>query len=275
MKKLVPVLGAVVLLIAFSSITLAQKAHRGWPFVGTRTFCDTFDVDRSKVPGGRSPKVLVSIRKDGFTTVKTDIYGEGYGDTGTLFGKPYTFSGKVNAKWVVKRSSDTFLVLKSTTTVSYSFGQDGFDMKMCEAPPKESNHAQLAPSVVTDAVLVFSDTQARSSPAKFDFLVGEWEARTSSNHYRMRVEWDKDNNQFRGFLTKQGEVSAAVGFRVGEHVWTAQPIGEPDIVVELQKWRSGSNGASTRVEWKIGEVDIERSSANALVTSITEFSRVK
>lgn len=148
MKKLVPVLGAVVLLIAFSTLTLAQKAHRGLPFVGTRTFCDAFDVDWSKAPEGRPPKVIVSIRKDGFATVKTDIYGEGYSDTGTLFGKLYTFSGKLNAKWEVKRNSDTFLVVKSATTVSYLIGQDGFDMKMCETPPKKSNHAQRTPAVL-------------------------------------------------------------------------------------------------------------------------------
>ncbi len=124
---------------------------------------------------------------------------------------------------------------------------------------------------------LFSGIQAQSSspPGKFSFLVGEWEARTPSNHYRMRVEWDKERNQFRGFLTKQGQTSAEVGFRVGEHVWTAQPIGDPDIVVELQKWRSGWGGTTTKVEWKIGEVDIERSSDNTLVTTTTEFSRVK
>lgn len=135
--------------------------------------------------------------------------------------------------------------------------------------------AMFALALICQLSLV-SNTQAQfSPPPKFSFLVGDWEARTPTNHYRMRVEWDKERNQFRGFLTKQGEISAAVGFRVGEHVWTAQAIGEPDIVIELQKWRTGSNSASTNVEWKIGKVDIERSSVNALVTSITEFSKVK
>jgi hypothetical protein len=74
---------------------------------------------------------------------------------------------------------------------------------------------------------------------------------------------------------KAGGASAAVGFRVGEQVWTAQPIGEPDVVIELQKWRTGSQGASTKVEWKLGEVQINLSSANTLVTTTAEFSKVR
>lgn len=147
MKKLTTVPGALLLLIAFSTLTFAQNPQRGLPFLGTRTFCDASNLDRSKTPGGRSPKVIVSIRKDGFATVKTDIYGEGYNDTDTLFGKPYTFSGKLSAKWIVKRNFDTFLVVKSATTVSYAFGQDGFDMKMCETPPEEDNQAELTRAV--------------------------------------------------------------------------------------------------------------------------------
>lgn len=91
----------------------------------------------------------------------------------------------------------------------------------------------------------------------------------------MRVEWDQERSPFRGILTKLGELSTAVGFQIGEHVWTAQPIGEPDVVIDLQKWRTGSQEASTKVEWKIGEVQINLSSANALVTTTAEFSKVR
>ena len=118
-----------------------------------------------------------------------------------------------------------------------------------------------------------SSIQAQSSPpTKLAFLIGEWEARSPTNYYRMRVEWDKDRNQFRGFLTKQGKDLAIVGFRIGEYVWVAQPIGDPDIVIELQKRRDWSTGAQT---WAIGEVDMEQSSSNALVTTHGEFSKVK
>ena len=123
---------------------------------------------------------------------------------------------------------------------------------------------------------IFSVTQAQSSPpAKFEFLVGEWEARIPTNRYRMRTEWNREKNQFRGFLTKQGDGSADVGFRMGEHIWTAQPIWEPDLLIEVQKWRSGSGGTSIGVEWRIGEVDIKQSSGNVLVTTTAEFSKVR
>ena len=123
---------------------------------------------------------------------------------------------------------------------------------------------------------MFGHAQVPSSPpARLAFMVGEWEARIATNHYRIRVQWDKERNQFRGFLTKNGEDSASVGFRVGEHVWTALPIDEPDIVIELQKLRSGANGTSTKVVWRIGEVDLKQSSGNALVTTTAKFRKVE
>jgi hypothetical protein len=118
--------------------------------------------------------------------------------------------------------------------------------------------------------------QQDDSPGKkLRFLIGEWKAQLPGNHFRMRVEWDSKKKQFKGFLTKQGVVSADVGFTVGEHVWTAQPISEPCILVEVQKWRSGSAGVSTKFEWKVGTVNLEKSSEKELFTSTAMFVKVK
>jgi len=112
-----------------------------------------------------------------------------------------------------------------------------------------------------------------SYPAKFAFLIGEWESLTPGNHYRMRVDWDSPNKQFRGYLTKQGQTSENVGFRLGELVWIAEPSGE-HIFNERQEWRWGANGVPSRYEWRNGNFDVERSTLDHLVSS-QQFMRVR
>ena len=115
-----------------------------------------------------------------------------------------------------------------------------------------------------------------SAPPRFAFLIGEWECVASGYHYRMHVHWDTSSKQLRGSLAKQGEGSASVGFHLGEHVWTAVPIGEPNILVELQKFRGGANGASSSSEWRIGKADLEQSSADHFVSfTSAEFRKVQ
>jgi hypothetical protein len=112
-----------------------------------------------------------------------------------------------------------------------------------------------------------------SYPAKFAFLIGEWECLAPKNHFRMRVDWDSPNKEFKGYLTKQGEVSENVGYQLGELVWIAEPSGE-HIFIERQKWRSGANGKPSGYEWRNGNFDVGRSSLDSLVTS-NEFTRVR
>jgi uncharacterized RDD family membrane protein YckC len=119
-----------------------------------------------------------------------------------------------------------------------------------------------------------SDSAARLRPyaLQFAFLIGEWESQTPGNHYRMRVAWDSPSKQFRGYLTKQGQVSENVGFQLGELVWTAVPRGER-MFTEQQKWRYGANRLPTDYQWRNGNFDVERSSPDHLV-SFQEFMRV-
>jgi hypothetical protein len=89
----------------------------------------------------------------------------------------------------------------------------------------------------------------------------------------MRVDWDSTNKQFRGYLTKQGQVSENVGFRLGELVWTAEPSGE-HMFIERQELRSGANRTSSDYVWRNGNFDVERSSHDSLISS-QEFVRVR
>jgi hypothetical protein len=117
-----------------------------------------------------------------------------------------------------------------------------------------------------------------SSPAPADarraFLLGTWEAQIPGNYYHMRVSWNQEVQWYEGILALQGEASENVGFILGEPVWRAVPRGNPVIMREEQKWRSGSNGLSTNVWWSSGTVYLDKSSQDELVTSTAIFRRV-
>ena len=128
--------------------------------------------------------------------------------------------------------------------------------------------------LVTQVFIARATAQA-PAPAKYSFLAGEWEAVTSGNRWRMWVDWDGGKQQFRGVLTKQGEASANVGFKMGEHVWTGIPVGDPDVVVTLQKYRTGANGVSSGASWESGNLNLEKSSSDDLVNFDIEFRRIR
>ncbi len=116
----------------------------------------------------------------------------------------------------------------------------------------------------------------KSQTPAASLLIGEWEAQGQpDNLYRMRVEWNSEQEEFKGFLTQQGKMSEFVGFTLGEHVWTATPTSDPNILAEEQKWRSGSDGVSTEVTWTTGTVDLTKCSADELVSTQFAFKRVK
>jgi hypothetical protein len=94
----------------------------------------------------------------------------------------------------------------------------------------------------------------------------------------MKVTFNSVANQYEGVLTKLGPTSKNVGFSVGELVWKATLStnykGET-VLLEQQKFRFGSNGISTRYEWRQGIIDLANSNANKLVTSTGILYRVK
>src|SRR5262249_54863094 len=58
-----------------------------------------------------------------------------------------------------------------------------------------------------------------SPPPHLSFLIGTWEFQDGAQSH-MRIEWDKEEKLFKGFLTKPGVAPQNVGFSVGEHCWT-------------------------------------------------------
>lgn len=115
-------LTAIVMLI-LSSSSLAQSKL---PFIGTRTFC-------GEVEG---TSAIVTIRKDGYTTIKTNMH------TILANGKYKTVSGKLNSKGILN-VGDFMLTIKSGTDISVyeNPNQDYLDGKLCstnEVLPQES-----------------------------------------------------------------------------------------------------------------------------------------
>ena len=151
------------------------------------------------------------------------------------------------------------------TLREYSVGFTDLGNNAAPAGSSSRTAATAQPSAESPAPLA-------SYPAKFAFLIGEWECLTPGNHYRMRVDWDSPNKQFRGHLSKQGQASENVGFRLGELVWIAEPSGEHTFI-ERQELRRGANGIPSG-EWRNGNFDVERSSLDHLVSS-QEFMRVR
>lgn len=120
---------AVIVVFVLSSDSLAQGSL---PFIGTRTFCGD--------QGGTS--AIISIRNDGFTTVKTNMYGREIGDSGTYSFE--TFSGKLNAKGVLKD-----LTVWSPREITMEGGQDYITGKLCTA--QEINSVAFSPDGQTIA----------------------------------------------------------------------------------------------------------------------------
>jgi len=118
-----------------------------------------------------------------------------------------------------------------------------------------------------------AEPEAQNSyPPEFGFLIGEWESQSPGNLWHMRISWDSANKQFRGILTVQGEGSEAVGFQIGELVWTAEPTSQRALA-ERQKWRYGP----LNYEWRMGRIDLGQSSGDRWVSSANActFLRVR
>jgi hypothetical protein len=124
LQAVIVALTAVVFALIISGTSLAQSRL---PFTGTRTFCGSgFDKGLTTV---------VTISKDGFATVKTNIWTEPEGSF-------VTFSGKLSAKGIVRRKRDVYLQIKSAREVVMMGPQDQATCKFCdprEASPERSN----------------------------------------------------------------------------------------------------------------------------------------
>lgn len=161
MKRSAPLIRAVLLLIAFSTLTFAQRvAPSRLPFVDTRTFCGehSYRLPNSNQELKRKTKTIVTIRKNGFTTVKTNAYGPP--DTGTP--SPYwTFSGKLTAgkkgemhdtAMSVCDPGTGCLTFLSATHIIIDTEQSADEGELCasgEALPKKGNHSQRTPVLPT------------------------------------------------------------------------------------------------------------------------------
>lgn len=144
MKKLVPVLIGVLLLIAFSTLTFAQKVVPSrLPFTGTRTFCGIEQQGTTAV---------VCIREDGFTTVKTNMWGPEVGESRTF--RYITFSGTLNARGILRRNRDIYLQVKSPREIEMIAPQDYITGKLCtsrELPPEQRKDVQRTPAASPSA----------------------------------------------------------------------------------------------------------------------------
>jgi hypothetical protein len=104
---------AAIVMFVVSGLSLAQGRL---PFTGTRTFCGSgFD---------KGSTTVVSIGKDGIATVKTNIWTEPEGSY-------VTFSGKLNAKGILRRNRDIYLQVKSGSEIIMTGPQDYVTGKLC------------------------------------------------------------------------------------------------------------------------------------------------
>jgi hypothetical protein len=109
---------------------------------------------------------------------------------------------------------------------------------------------------------------AAAAPLPLRFLEGNWESQDPANRWRMTSAWNPAGGRFEGTLTQNGDLSASVGFTVGELVWTATPAAD-GTVREGQKFR----WSSAQHEWREGAVDVAQSTPERLVTSFSVFVR--
>ena len=104
----------VLLIVVGIMVALSGRspAHSRLPFIGTRVFCH----DPSK------ETTTVSIRRDGFTVVKTNLWNP----------RRETFSGKLDAKGILKRSSDGYYIQIKSASDIVMVGEQIEPAKLCE-----------------------------------------------------------------------------------------------------------------------------------------------
>jgi hypothetical protein len=121
---------ALMAVVVMFVISVTLRAQGRLPFTGTRTFCG-ISVDKGAT-------TVVSIRKDGFTTVKTNIWTEPEGSYVTFF-------GKLNAKGILRRDRDIYLQVNAASDIVMMGPQDYVTSKLSaprEAPSEGSNDAR-------------------------------------------------------------------------------------------------------------------------------------
>jgi uncharacterized caspase-like protein len=108
-----------------------------------------------------------------------------------------------------------------------------------------------------------------------DFLEGTWEYQIANSRAHIIVHWNPTTSQFEGVLSKQDRDTHAVGFTLGELVWKARLTDDPKRLQESQMFRTSLRGVSTGFKWLEGELNLERSSADELVSTFAKLRRVK
>lgn len=153
---------ALISFIVIFCMSVSLFAQNRLPFVGTRTFCGEI----------KGTTATISIRKDGYTTVKTNMVT---GLNTQLVSAPYeTYSGMLNAKGILKRGN-FILTIKSATDINvYEYpNQDYIDGKLCttnEVLPKESRDVQPTPK--TRSKTTFTQTYTEVSFVEVKDLEG-------------------------------------------------------------------------------------------------------
>lgn len=107
-----------------------------------------------------------------------------------------------------------------------------------------------------------------------DFMEGMWEYQMPDNYAHVQVYWNPKAAQYEGILMRHGKISQWVGFAIGEVVWRAKPTADPKRLEETQLTRVGSNGVSISQQWLEGEMNLDRSQPDELVTSFARLRRI-
>jgi len=108
-----------------------------------------------------------------------------------------------------------------------------------------------------------------------DFMEGTWEYQIDNSRAHIIVHWNPATSQFEGVLSKQDRGTHAVGFTLGELVWKARLTDDPKRLLESQMFRTSLKGVPTGFKWLEGEINLDRSSADELVTAFAKLRRIK
>lgn len=154
--------------------------------------------------------------------------------------------------------------------VKDSRDKDAFKSYLEQYP--EGRFASLAKVRMRELSTSPSATSQRTSAT--DFLEGVWEYQMPDNYAHVQVYWNLKMEQYEAILMRHGKISQWVGFVLGEVVWKAKPTSDPKRLHEYQLTRVGSNGASISQQWLEGELNLDRSSTDELVTSFGRLRRV-
>lgn len=145
-----------------STIADAALAKGGLPFVGTRTFCSEDDEGQA----------TITIRKDGFTTVKSDMVA--IDDFGPF---PFVFSGKLSAKGIVRRESGRYLEIVSVSAIRMHDGGTWIDGKPCDDFFSEESSVNS---------VVFSPDGATLASGNFNSTIKLWDV-ASGKHLKTLI----------------------------------------------------------------------------------------